>query len=202
MLLPGPPPASANAAGPTATANAHTANTIAPRRLILVMDPPPKPMIPGPPSERAGLSGEYPTRRHECPLLQSSSVARPARVRGQCEAGSRFLDRQRPDPCQVERCAVKTLEDPAGRALDLSKITKTTVSALRGKPVQRGPGGSRGSGVESTFYEVRASLVEAKLEDDDDIHLVIRGVTTSGTMIVEFPTVACSSNATTGPRRA
>jgi hypothetical protein len=47
---------------------------------------------------------------------------------------------------------------------------------------------------------VRARLVSAKLEEDDDIHLVIKGVTTSGTMIVEFPTVACSSNATAGAK--
>jgi hypothetical protein len=98
--------------------------------------------------------------------------------------------------CGVERWPVKTLQDPAGKALDLSVIKKTTVSALRSKTVQRGPGGSRGSGVESTFYEVRAKLVSAKLEEDDDFHLVIKGVTTSGTMIVEFPTVACSSGAT------
>ena len=40
-------------------------------------------------------------------------------------------------------------------------------------------GGSRGAGVESTFYEVRARLVSAKLEEDNDIHLVIRGITTA-----------------------
>ncbi len=102
--------------------------------------------------------------------------------------------------CGVERWSVKTLQDPGGRALDLSTFKKTTVSALRSKPVQRGPGGSRGSGVESTVYQVPARLVEAKVEDDDDIHLVIKGVTTAGTMIVEFPTVACSSNATAGAK--
>jgi hypothetical protein len=102
--------------------------------------------------------------------------------------------------CGVERWAVKTLQDPAGRAIDLSLIKKTTVSALRSKTGLRGPSGSRGSGVESTFYEVKARLVSAKAEDDDDIHLVIKGVTTSGTMIVEFPTVACSSGATQGAK--
>jgi hypothetical protein len=108
--------------------------------------------------------------------------------------------RQAAPLCGVERWSVKTLQDPAGKALNLSSITKTTVSALRSKTVLRGPNGSRGSGVESTFYEVRARLVSAKLEEDDDIHLVIKGVTTSGTMIVEFPTVACSSGATTGAK--
>lgn len=102
--------------------------------------------------------------------------------------------------CGVERWNVKTLQDPAGRALDLNVIKKTTVSALRALPVQRGPNGSRGTGPESTFYEVRARLVSAKVEDDDDIHLVIKGITTSGTMIVEFPTVACSSGATQGAK--
>lgn len=102
--------------------------------------------------------------------------------------------------CGVERWAVKTLQDPAGRALNLNKVKKTTVNKLRSLAVQRGPGGSRGSGAESTVYEVRARLVAAKLEDDDDIHLVIRGVTTPGTMIVEFPTVACSSNAKPGAK--
>ena len=98
--------------------------------------------------------------------------------------------------CGVERWSVKTLQDPAGRAIDLSKEKKTTVNALRKKPVQRGPGGWRGDGVESTVYEVRARLVDAKLEEDSDIHLVISGITAPGTMIVEFPTTSCSKGAT------
>jgi hypothetical protein len=100
--------------------------------------------------------------------------------------------------CGVERWSVKTLQDPAGRTLDLSMVKKTTVSKLRAFPVARGAGGSRGQGVESTVYEIKARLVEAKLEDDDDIHLVVKGLpTVGGTMIVEFPTVACSSKAAT-----
>jgi hypothetical protein len=96
---------------------------------------------------------------------------------------------------------VKTLQDDAGKALDLSNIVNTTVTALRSKTVLRGPNGSRGSGVESTFYEVRARLVSAKLEEDDDIHLVIKGITTSGTMIVEFPlSPTCTANATTAAK--
>jgi hypothetical protein len=102
--------------------------------------------------------------------------------------------------CGVERWSVKTLQDPAGKAMDLSKITRTTVGALRSKLVQRGPGGSRGQGVESAVYEVQARLVSAKLEDDDDIHLVIKGATSSGTMIVEFPAVTCASSATAGAK--
>ena len=49
--------------------------------------------------------------------------------------------------CGKERWAAKTLQDDAGRALDLSKIVKTTVPALRSLPVQRGPSGSRGEAI-------------------------------------------------------
>jgi hypothetical protein len=102
--------------------------------------------------------------------------------------------------CGVERWSVKTLQDPAGKALNLSTVKKMTVSALRSKPVMRGSGTFRGAGVESTVYEVRARLVEAKHEHDDDIHLVIRDLKTSGTMIVEFPLVTCTSSATPGAK--
>jgi hypothetical protein len=49
--------------------------------------------------------------------------------------------------------------------------------------------------------EVRVLLVSAKLEEDNDIHLVIKRITTSGTMIVEFPLApTCTANATTGAK--
>jgi hypothetical protein len=33
--------------------------------------------------------------------------------------------------CGVERWSVKTLQDPAGKSLNLTQVTKTTVNALR-----------------------------------------------------------------------
>jgi hypothetical protein len=93
------------------------------------------------------------------------------------------------------------MQDEAGKAIDLSNIVNTTVSALRNELVNGGPNGSRGDGVESTFYEVRARLVSGKLEEDNDIHLVIKGITTSGTMIVEFPLApTCTATAATGAK--
>ena len=91
------------------------------------------------------------------------------------------------------------LQNLAGKVPNLSSITKTTVSALRSKTVLRGLERLARSGVESIFYEVKARLVSAKLEEDDDIHLVIKGMTTSG-MMVEFRTVACSSTAARGAK--
>lgn len=103
--------------------------------------------------------------------------------------------------CGVERWSVKTLQDPTGRTLNLSTHKTTTVAALRARPVKRGPGGSRGAGVESTVFQVRARLVEAKVEADSDIHLVIRDLNTWGTMIVEFPLApSCTPGATTGAK--
>jgi len=47
--------------------------------------------------------------------------------------------------------------------------------------------------VEFTTYRVRAKLVGAVVEDDHDIHLVIRAPTSRRkTMIVEFPSVRCN----------
>lgn len=103
--------------------------------------------------------------------------------------------------CGKERWTVKTLQDQAGRTLDLAKVVKTTVPKLRALPVKRGPGASRGNGVESTVYQVRARLVSAKLEDDSDIYLVIRGPARAGTMNVEFPLASsCTSNASIGAK--
>jgi hypothetical protein len=49
-----------------------------------------------------------------------------------------------------------------------------------------------GSHVEVTVYHVvGVRLVDARIEEDGDIHLVIRSKYSSETMIVEFPNVAC-----------
>ncbi len=82
------------------------------------------------------------------------------------------------------------LQNLAGKVPNLSSITKTTVSALRSKTVLRGLERLARSGVESIFYEVKARLVSAKLEEDDDIHLVIKGMTTSGMMVDSGPSPA------------
>jgi hypothetical protein len=98
--------------------------------------------------------------------------------------------------CGIERWSVKTLADPAGRALTLSPRA-TTIRALRNKPVPGYLGLRRNRGVERTTFRLRAKLVEMKLEDDSDIHLVIADPTRSGaTMIAEFPLASCTAHAT------
>lgn len=97
--------------------------------------------------------------------------------------------------CGVERWAVKTLADPAGRKLSL--VSKpTTIQALRSKRVPGSLGLRRARGVERTTFRVRASLVEMKLEADSDIHLVIADPSDSrATMIAEFPAASCMAGA-------
>jgi hypothetical protein len=106
-----------------------------------------------------------------------------------------------------ERWDIKTLSDPAAGQvnLDPTKIKKVSVKSLRLKT--RPPGFSeedRVAPVETTVYEVKAALVEArwiwdprpgtpvKKKGDRDIHLVIAAPSDhSLTMIVEFPDPAC-----------
>jgi hypothetical protein len=97
--------------------------------------------------------------------------------------------------CGVERWAVKTLADPAGRRLSLSP-KPTTIRALRKKQVPGYVGLRRSRGVERTTFRVRASLVEMKLEDDSDIHLVIADPSNRrATMIAELPNPSCTVGA-------
>ena len=95
--------------------------------------------------------------------------------------------------CGIERWSVKTLADPAGRTLSLSPKA-TTIRALRNRTVPGYLGLRRSRGVERTTFRVRAKLVEMKLEDDSDIHLVIADPTRTGaTLIAEFPLASCTA---------
>jgi hypothetical protein len=105
--------------------------------------------------------------------------------------------------CGVERWSVKTLTDKDAASVHLKPKT-TSVRALRRL---RRPTGlryrGRIPGVETTTYRVRAVVVEMKLEEDDDIHLVIaQPGATSLTMIVEFPAYGCTRGAPAPTRAA
>jgi hypothetical protein len=98
--------------------------------------------------------------------------------------------------CGIERWSVKTLADPSGRRLSLQPRA-ATVRALRRKQAPAYLSLRRVHGIEQTTYRVRASLVEMKLEDDSDIHLVIADPRSGGqTMIAEFPAATCMASAT------
>jgi hypothetical protein len=102
--------------------------------------------------------------------------------------------------CGVERWDVKTLSDPNAQFVEFTP-RRTTVRALRRKP-RPAALGARTRGVEMTTYRVRAELIEAKVEEDSDIHLVIADAAQPRlTMIVEFPTPTCVRSAAPIRRR-
>jgi hypothetical protein len=102
--------------------------------------------------------------------------------------------------CGVERWNVKTLTDRPARTIDLRRVEKTTVWLLRQLPRPSSLPSHRLGGPERTVYRVRADLVAAKLEEDEDIHLVIADPEQGAQMIVEFPDPGCTRGATPAAR--
>ena len=99
-------------------------------------------------------------------------------------------------PCGEERWSVKTLSDP-----DVGQVNfnpqDTTVDQLRAlaKPGSLPPN-NRIPPTEETTFRMTAQVLQMKLEDDHDIHLVIADLSDpTHTMIVEFPDVACEGAA-------
>ena len=104
--------------------------------------------------------------------------------------------------CGVERWPVKTLSDKREELVSF-KPHDSSIGRLRKKPhPDVGPNTKRIKGVETTNYRVAAQLIEMKLEDDHDIHLVISVPgSPAKTMIVEFPDTACNG-ASSSPKRS
>jgi hypothetical protein len=104
--------------------------------------------------------------------------------------------------CGEERWAVKTLSDKRERLVHFKpKVTSVTLLRKKHSPGV-GQDTPRIKGVETTTWRIRVSLIEMKLEEDHDIHLV---VSTPGrpakTMITEFPDTTCNG-AASSPKKA
>jgi hypothetical protein len=149
-------------------------------------------------SQATGATGSTDARHSNDGLNGATVEARDGNRGAARAADSPCLPRlgartpKRPDYvlCGVERWAVKTLTDPEARLINFHPRA-TTVSALR----RLAPTGlsSRGPGVERRTYRIRARLVEAKLEEDEDYHLVVADHRhPAQTMIVEFPSANCT----------
>jgi hypothetical protein len=98
--------------------------------------------------------------------------------------------------CGVARWPVKTLADRTARAVALARPVTVTVAALAALPVRAGTQTTRARGVERTVYRVRAVLVAAVVEADDDLHLELRDPRRpAATMIGEIPDMHCTVGA-------
>lgn len=93
--------------------------------------------------------------------------------------------------CGVERWSVKTGTDPDAGLVDLNNPVIQTISYLRGLTAPASPpSNSRVQPTETTMYVLNATLIEYKLENDSDYHLVIKDAQ-GNTMIAEIPDPAC-----------
>lgn len=103
--------------------------------------------------------------------------------------------------CGKERWPVKTLSDAREKLVNY-KPHDSSIGRLRKKPHPHvGPNTKRIEGVETTNYRVAARLVEMKLEEDRDIHLVVSVPSApSKTMIVVFPDTTCNG-ASSSPKK-
>jgi len=96
--------------------------------------------------------------------------------------------------CGVWRWPVKTLSDPARTRVNFTPVgTSVAKFRTRTRPgITFGTSTPRYGAVEFHTWKVKARPIQAKLEDDNDIHLVISVPTAPAkTMIVEFPRKAC-----------
>jgi hypothetical protein len=93
--------------------------------------------------------------------------------------------------CGRERWAVKTGTDYDAGRVKLTDTNATTISYLTSRPYPGSlPSDGRVAPVETTVWQVDATLVEYKLEHDSDYHVVISN--NSGlTMITEIPDPGC-----------
>lgn len=92
--------------------------------------------------------------------------------------------------CGTERWPVKTATDDDRNKIHHSS-TGTTIKYLRSRPAPSSmPQTSRVKPVEVTTFRVTATLVEYKLEADNDYHLVLRDGS-GHTMIAEIPAPSC-----------
>jgi hypothetical protein len=96
-----------------------------------------------------------------------------------------------PNPdCGVERWSVKTGTDADARSVNLTP-QPTTIAAMRSwSPNGPIPSNNRIAPYETTVWTVNATLVEYKLEDDSDYHIVIKD-DAGNTIITEIPAFGC-----------
>lgn len=96
--------------------------------------------------------------------------------------------------CGVERSEVKHLTDPLAAKVDFTVID-TTIEALAALPLAHPVLGHEPRGIrpeEFHVYRVEGVVTVAKREQDQDIHLALRG-DGGGTMIVELVDPRCAT---------
>lgn len=91
--------------------------------------------------------------------------------------------------CGVERTDVKDLQDAASRQMQPADRV-VTVAELTALPAQKWQDHAPRSSVERQIATVKADIVAYKIEDDNDIHVVLSDG--QRTLIIEFPHPDCA----------
>jgi hypothetical protein len=90
--------------------------------------------------------------------------------------------------CGSRLWGLKTLSD-ARRTLIYLRPRATTIAAINARPMPRRTPSLRSRGFARRVWQVVAQIVEYKLEDDGDIHLILFDA--GAYMIAELPSPAC-----------
>jgi hypothetical protein len=93
------------------------------------------------------------------------------------------------ESCGLERWDVKTGLDATATSVSLADVIPTTIARLTAYPRTVTAPEGRSNPVETTVWMLDATMVEAKLEGDRDIHLVLRD--RGQTMIAEIVDPGC-----------
>jgi len=100
------------------------------------------------------------------------------------------------------RWSVKTLSDDRAGLVNYTPVDRTVqqLRAIKRPKTPIGTQTSRLRGSERKSFRVKARVVKVKREGDGDFHLVIQGLTTSGTMVTELPDPTCDGAAHSAKR--
>ena len=101
--------------------------------------------------------------------------------------------------CGTERWTIKTLTDADRNKVDFTPKEATVGWLVSQQSPAHLPADRRIAPVEKQTYKVRGRLVSYKLEEDEDIHVVIADVKDANkTMIVEIPSPECAGACASG----
>jgi hypothetical protein len=147
-------------------------------------------------ADKDGIACEKPTR----PLIYASCTAMTVAVALAVVAVAtrQPVGASAARACGVELWSLKTLSDPQRGLINLHP-RNTTVAGINGLLIPHPTPRRRSTGYERRTWRVKAQIVQFKLEDDSDIHLILfdRG----SYLIAEMPFAACLP-ARTRDRRA
>lgn len=93
--------------------------------------------------------------------------------------------------CGVERWAIKTLSDKDTQKINFKKIIPTTIHEQINLKKSFSRSGRMNS--ESIVYSLPCAIVGYKLEEDQDIHIIIEDTLTEETMVIELISPYCES---------